>query len=127
MLGQIRTLLFEAYSSAKRNIVRILRQSNLVQNFESAILVKLDPHTVILVAIFNDLCIHPALFRGNYRILIQLITYKFRPNVIIAPKNITYLSDLSIIRKIFHLNCEIFNLYKTLYPGPNIISSVQCT
>ena len=86
----------------------------------------LDLHTVILVAGFNDHCIPPALFRENYRILIDLITYKFRPNVLIAPKIIPPLSDLPIIRKIFYLNCEIFNLYKVFHPGPIIISPVLC-
>ena len=60
----------------------------------------------------------------NYRILNDLITYNFKTNVIIAPRNIPPVSDFSIIQKTFDLYCQFF--FKIFRLGQNIFSPVLC-
>ena len=86
----------------------------------------LDLQTVVLVAGFNDHRTSPAHFRESYRILIDLISYKFKPNTIVAPKIIPPLLDNLIARKLYFLNLEVFNLYANFRPGPYIVSPVLC-
>ena len=69
----------------------------------------LDLHSVTLIGGFNDHSTQSAYFLIIYQALIDLIKYKFKPRVILAPKIIECCHNNVINKKLYSLNLSLFN------------------
>ena len=70
----------------------------------------LNINTVSIIAGFIDHRNYPEDFAENYRLLIQLLIYKFNPKSIICPEIIASSRFSLINTKIFYLNQALFNV-----------------